>query len=84
MLHIEGTKLLRFICNNNTIARPVRIEFYDIYWRLTVALVINVLVLVTNQGRSQWPRGLSRRSAAAHTLRLWIRIPPGGMDVCVL
>jgi hypothetical protein len=28
-------------------------------------------------GRSQWPRGLKRRSAAARLLRLWVRIPPG-------
>jgi len=26
--------------------------------------------------RSQWPRGLWRRSAAARMLRLWVRIPP--------
>jgi hypothetical protein len=26
--------------------------------------------------RSQWPRGLRRRSAAARQLRLWVRIPP--------
>ena len=33
--------------------------------------------------RSQWPRGLRRRSAAARLLRLWIRIPPGAwMPVC--
>ena len=32
--------------------------------------------------RSQWRRGLRRRSAAARLLRLWVRIPPGGMDVC--
>ena len=31
--------------------------------------------------RSQRPRGLRRRSAAARLLRLWVRIPPGGMDV---
>ena len=38
------------------------------------------------ESRSQWPRGLSRRSAAAHLLRLCVRIPPGGggMDVCLL
>ena len=29
------------------------------------------------QCRSQWPRGLMRRSAAARLLRLWVRIPPG-------
>jgi hypothetical protein len=26
--------------------------------------------------RSQWPRGLRRRSSAARLLRLWLRIPP--------
>ena len=33
--------------------------------------------------RSQWPRGLRRRSSAARLLRLWVRIPPGvWMFVC--
>ena len=33
--------------------------------------------------RSQWPRGLRRRSAAARPLRLWVWIPPGAwMFVC--
>ena len=33
--------------------------------------------------RSQWPRGLRRRSAAARPLRLWVRIPPEAwMFVC--
>jgi len=33
--------------------------------------------------RSQWPRGLRRRSTAARRLRLWFRIPPGAwMFVC--
>ena len=32
--------------------------------------------------RSQWSRGLRRRSAASRLLRLWVRILPGGMDVC--
>ena len=27
--------------------------------------------------RSQWPRGLRRRSVAARLLRSWVRIPPG-------
>ena len=35
-------------------------------------------------GRSQWPRGLRRRSTAARLLRSWVCIPPGGMDVCLL
>ena len=34
-------------------------------------------------GRSQWLRGLRRRSAAARLLRLWFRIPPGAwMFIC--
>ena len=33
--------------------------------------------------RSQWPRGLRRRSTAARPLRLWVRIPPEAwMFVC--
>ena len=33
--------------------------------------------------RSQWPRGLRRRSAAARLLKSWVRIPPGAwMFVC--
>ena len=33
--------------------------------------------------RSQWPRGLRRRSAATRLLRSWVRIPPGAwMFVC--
>ena len=33
--------------------------------------------------QSQWLRGLRRRSAAAHLLRLWVRIPLGAwMSVC--
>jgi len=33
--------------------------------------------------RSQWPLGLTRRSAAARLLRSWVRIPPGAwMFVC--
>jgi len=39
--------------------------------------------------RSQWPRGLRRRSAATRLLRSWARIgpgsnPTGGMDICLL
>ena len=46
--------------------------------------------LITNREcRSQWPRGLRRRSAAARLLILWVRIPPGAWmfvccDCCVL
>ena len=45
----------------------------------------NTEITVTNfhKCRSQWPRGLRRRSAAARLLRSWVRIPPGAwMFVC--
>jgi len=36
-----------------------------------------------NKRRSQWPRGLRRRSTAARLLRSWVRIPPRAwMFVC--
>jgi len=33
--------------------------------------------------RSHWPRGLRSGSSAACLLGLWVRIPQGGMDVCL-
>ena len=42
-----------------------------------------IFCFVTWIRRSQWPRGLRRRSAAARLLRSWVRIPPGAwMFVC--
>ena len=43
----------------------------------------------THVCRSQWPRGLRRRSTAARLLRSWVRIPPRAWmfvccDCCVL
>ena len=39
--------------------------------------------LCTYNSRSQWSRGLRRRSTAARLLRSWVRIPLGGwMFVC--
>ena len=32
---------------------------------------------INHRRRSQWPRGLRRRSAAARLLRLWVRTPQG-------
>jgi len=43
----------------------------------------NFRMLIRYKCRSQWPRGLRRRSAAAHLLRSWVPIPPGAwMFVC--
>jgi hypothetical protein len=46
---------------------------------------INIAIKIRNlhNWRSQWPRGLRRRSTAARLLRSCVlRISPGGMDVC--
>jgi len=44
---------------------------------------------VKRNGRSHWPLGLGRGSAAAVLLALWVRIPPGAWislscECCVL
>ena len=46
--------------------QPSRTWKHSLFWVLEIA-----------RGRSQWPRGVRRRSAAARLLRLWVRIPPG-------
>jgi len=48
-----------------------------------------LFVLCRTFCRSQWPRDLRRRSAAARLLGLWVRIPPGAWmcvsyECCVL
>ena len=47
----------------------------------TMLLILNYLLNILR--RSQWPRGLRRRSRAARLLRSWVRIPPAAwMPVC--
>ena len=51
---------------------PYKLRLLFDIWRLTITLC-----------RSQWPRGLKRRSVAARLLRLWVRIPRRAwMSVC--
>jgi len=53
--------------------REVQLDFIDSENRIHTYAI----------SRSQWPRGLRRRSAAARLLRSWFRIPPGAlMFVC--
>ena len=48
-----------------------------------VCVYIYIYIYIYICCRSQWPRGLSRRSTAARLLRLWVRIPPRAwMFVC--
>jgi len=46
------------------------VTFYSTKFIIRVGIILKF-------SRSQWPRGLRRRSAAARLLRLWVRIPPG-------
>jgi len=55
--------------------------------RVPVAFTVSTTAISRRQ--SQQPRGLRRRSAAIHLLRLWVRIPPGSWmffccECCVL
>ena len=61
---------------------------------LSLLMLLSIILLLFSKWthincRSQWPRGLRRRSSAACLLRLWVRIPPGAWifvccDYCVL
>ena len=56
---------------------------------LNSTLCPKLYVVMRTNGRSQWPRGLRRRSTAARLLRSWVRIPPGSWkfvccECCVL
>ena len=46
------------------------------------SISLSFLVIRVSVSRSQWLRGLKRRSAAARLLILWVRIPLGGRDAC--
>ena len=73
---IAKTPRKQSICFNNEHWKPVSAKSY----RRTEAWLSTV---TSKAGRSQKPRGLRRRSAAAHLLRSWVRIPPGAwMLVC--
>jgi hypothetical protein len=83
-------------CTNNFIM--FKIFCVKIHKKITLKLealqqlcslfITNITYINSARGRSRWPRGLRRRSAAARLLRLWVRFPPGCMDVyyecCVL
>jgi hypothetical protein len=62
---------------------PVEFHMSPIYPAILKPTVWQYLKLLIRLSRSQWPSGLSRKSAAAGLLRLWVRIPPGAcMSVC--
>ena len=48
-----------------------------VYVCVCVCIYIYIYIYKVSTCRSQWPRGLRRRSAAARLLRSWVRIPRG-------
>ena len=64
------------------IAFPRQKYLHERAWILSFTYITGV-ALTLEVSRSQWPRGLRRRSTAARLLGLWVRIPPGAwMFVC--
>ena len=67
------------VCLQTTFRTPVRILLlFYVAQKLTLndnSMFSDSYIIV--QSRSQRPRGLRRRSKAAHLLRSWVRIPPG-------
>jgi hypothetical protein len=72
LLAVQGTVLQ---CKQGTVL-PIRLETVTEWNVKNLALKYfrkaNIFC-----SRSQWPRGLRRRSTAARLLRSWFRIPPG-------
>ena len=63
--------------------RPDGLCHLKIIYIYILRLLFNIWRLTVTLCRSQWPRGLRRRSMAARLLRLWFRIPRGAwMSVC--
>ena len=53
------------------------------YWDRFLSEHFSFLLIIAFHCRSQWPRGLRRRSAAARLLKLWVRLPSEAwMSVC--
>jgi hypothetical protein len=59
-------------------------EVETLYVRKRDPYLSHFTYVMIQANRSQWPRGLRRGSAAARLLGSWVRIPTGGMDVCLL
>ena len=69
---------------NNMTVKPTLLQCKFKWWHVKKYTPLNTLI-----SRSQWPRRLRHRSAAAPLLRLWVRIPPGAWmpvscECCVL
>ena len=69
-------KCINWISNKLFWTRLVKPDFCS-------SLPCHLLISYVCMCRSQWPRDLRRRSAAARLSKSWVRIPPGAwMSVC--
>jgi hypothetical protein len=69
----------RCVCSHMQCKRRNISEFYSRVCQHYIFSSIHVCVfIIIYFCRSQWPRGLRRRSAAVRLLGLRVRIPPGG------
>ena len=74
-------EVVRFTASSSATKTPSIIKAANVY-RMSGLVDCNSkyrfkLSIPYKKRRSQWPRGLRRRSTAARLLRLWVRIPPG-------
>jgi len=77
----------RIAVTHVTLLPPAYIWMQDTRTNITFIAQVEVITIFT--GRSQWPCGLRRRSAATRLLRSWVRIPQGAWtffccECCVL
>jgi len=83
----HAIKRVRFdsICITVTVCVRLRMHIFMLRTTYIITLHHTSIFYLANpcSCRSQWPRGLRRRSAAARLLRSWVRIPRGAwMFVC--
>ena len=68
---------------NYTHVNNINMTMTDFFVRLSDSKHRLLRLQIKYNCRSQWPRGLRRRSVAARLLRSWVRIPSGAwMFVC--
>jgi len=74
---------LCLILQRNILVSIVQLEYTSAFVCSMYNIINNPDFYAQHNSRSQWPRGLRRRSAAARLLRLRFRIPPWAwMPVC--
>jgi len=76
-VHVSAGKCMKsyFVVRRNTALFDDKAVMKESFYTEDVTCERNIKTAYSLVSRSQWPRGLRRRSTAARLLRLWIRIP---------